>query len=281
MSGNRRRLGSQERKSSVTFEDEKEGPGNSKQKDSVTADEIRRRERRRSEARAAIELGNVVNGPPPVDDDDLVPSQQYLGMQGGWAQPGMQMPMQMQMPPVPPMYNMGMNMPSPGGYGMNYPPPLPNSDPSFFAAHQQAMAIAKQTFQYAVAQQALAAANDEWERSSTMTGYGGPTPAPQWGYGMGMRQSVMLPPMARSMYAGSVGGASGGWGGTGTVYGNTFSPVAAGGRNSTYSQVDLSAGAQRPVRPRTKTAPSAATPPAGTPSARMPAPPSSFRGVKR
>lgn len=187
----------------------------------------------------------------------------------------------MQVPPISPMFNMGMSMPAPGSYGMNHPPPLPNTDAGFLVAHQQAMAIAKQTFQYAVAQQALAAANDEWERSSTMTGYGGPSPAPQWGYGMGMRQSVMLSQAPRSMYAGSVGSASGGWGGTGSLYGNSFGHVAAGGRNSTYSQVDLSTGVQRPVRPRTKTAPSTASPPPGTPIAHMPAPPSSFRGIGR
>jgi hypothetical protein len=191
--------------------------------------------------------------------------------------------MQMQMPPVPPMFNMGMNMPSPGGYGMNFPPPPPAPDPSYFLAHQQAMAIAKQTFQYAVAQQALAAANDEWERSSTMTGYGGPSPAPQWGYGgMGMRQSAMYPPAPRSMYAGSVGGATAGWSGAASAYGNTFGgAVPAGGRNTTYSQMDQPTGAQRPMRPRTKTAPSAASPPTSTPTGRMAAPPSSFRGSGR
>jgi hypothetical protein len=221
-----------------------------------------------------------VNGPPPVDDDDLTLGQLPMGMQGGWQQPGVQMPMQMQMqmPAVPPLYNMGMAMP-PGAYGM---PQVPSTDPAFLVAHQQAMAIAKQTFQYAVAQQALAAANDEWERSSTMTGFGGPAAAPQWGYGMGMRQSAMFPAAPRSMYAGSVGGGAGGWGGSGSVYGNAFgSGAAAGGRTSTYSMAEMSAGAQRPVRPRTKTAPSAATPPAGTPSGRMPVPPSSYRGTGR
>ena len=211
-------------------------------------------------------------------------------MHGGWPQPGMQMPVQVQMPAASPMFNMGMGIPNAGGYGMNYPAPMPNHDPGFLAAHQQAMAIAKQTFQYAVAQQALAAANDEWERNSTMTGYGGPSPAPQWGYGMGMRGSVMIPQAPRSMYAGSIGdgGGGGGWGGTGSVYGNAFGSVAAaagGGRNSTlYAQPDLSSGvttAQRPVRPRTKTAPSSASPPAGTPVTRMPVPPSSFRGLGR
>lgn len=202
-------------------------------------------------------------------------------MQGSWSQPGVQMPMQIPIPPVQPMFNMGMAVPTPGSYGMNFPPPTAAADPAFLVAHQQAMAIAKQTFQYAVAQQALAAANDEWERSSTMTRFGGPAPAPQWGYGMGMRQSAMFPSAPRSMYAGSVGGSGGGWGGTGSVYGNAFGPTTAGARSSTYLQADMSAGAQRPVRPRTKTAPSAATPPAGTPAGRMPAPPSSFRGTGR
>ncbi|KAF8580117.1 hypothetical protein K439DRAFT_328331 [Ramaria rubella] len=275
-----RRPGTHGRKPSITFEDEQDGNGKEKQND-TNADEARRKERRRSEARAAIELGNVVNGPPPVDYEDEVALGQQQGIHGGWPQPNMQFPMQIPMPPMPPMFPMGMGMQSPGAYGFNYPPHAPTADPAFLAAHQQAMAIAKQTFQYAVAQQALAAANEEWERNSTMTGYGGPAPTPQWGYGMGMRQSGMFTPSPRSMYAGSVSGGGGGWGGTGSAYGNSFGPVAAGGRNSIYSQGDRAVPVQRPARPRTKTAPSATSPPNGTLISRIPAPPSSFRGTGR
>src|SRR6266852_4933563 len=55
----------------------------------------------------------------------------------------------------------GMNM----GVGM--------VDPRVFAVHQQAMMIAKQTYQLAVAQQAMRDAADEWERGSAMSGWTG------------------------------------------------------------------------------------------------------------
>ena len=55
----------------------------------------------------------------------------------------------------------GMNM----GMGM--------VDPRVFAVHQQAMMIAKQTYQLAVAQQAMRDAADEWERGSAVSGWTG------------------------------------------------------------------------------------------------------------
>ena len=55
----------------------------------------------------------------------------------------------------------GMNM----GMGM--------VDPRVFAVHQQAMMIAKQTYQYAVAQQAMRDAGEEWERGSAVSGWTG------------------------------------------------------------------------------------------------------------
>jgi len=55
----------------------------------------------------------------------------------------------------------GMNM----GAGM--------VDPRAFALHQQAMMIAKQTYQLAVAQQAMRDAGDEWERGSAVSGWTG------------------------------------------------------------------------------------------------------------
>lgn len=88
-----------------------------------------------------------------------------------------------------PMMGMGgpMNFTPPGGaagwnpwmqQGQPTPPMMPhpnqfaqNSD--FLMAHQQAMMIAKQAYQMAVAQHALAAAGDEWERSSNASGFGG------------------------------------------------------------------------------------------------------------
>ena len=46
-------------------------------------------------------------------------------------------------------------------------------DPQFLNAHQQAMLFAKQAYQMTVAQQALEAAGEEWERSSNIGGGGG------------------------------------------------------------------------------------------------------------
>jgi len=71
---------------------------------------------------------------------------------------------------MPGMMNMTPNMLSPAQFMV---PPPPNADPAFLAAHQQAMMVAKQAYQMAVAQQAMAAAGDEWERSSNMGGFGG------------------------------------------------------------------------------------------------------------
>lgn len=215
-------------------------------------------------------------------------------------------PMQVPMPmPMQPMFAAGGGVGN-GMGGMGMQPQLPmafpssvpnNNDPTFLVAHQQAMSIAKQAYQYAVAQQALAAANDEWERSSTMTGF-----MPVNGYmNMNMRGSVMFPPAPVSMYAGNtggggslingfggLGGGAGAWGETRSVYGGSFGPTTPmGTRLPTYSSTDLTAfnpamggagasvgnyGAggpaqgrlaqQRPgVRQRTRTAPSSPVPP--------------------
>ncbi|KAK7695215.1 hypothetical protein QCA50_002405 [Cerrena zonata] len=63
--------------SSLTFEDsgkDRGRPGAKErvQKETPENEEARRRERRRSEAKAAVELGNIVNGRGPMiaDDDD-------------------------------------------------------------------------------------------------------------------------------------------------------------------------------------------------------------------
>ncbi|KAJ3498650.1 hypothetical protein NLJ89_g10193 [Agrocybe chaxingu] len=66
--------------------------------------ELRRRERRRSEAKAAIELGNIVNGPGPVvsDDDDDLPINQAMSAR---------------MSAVNPMMAMGNSMSVPMGFG--------------------------------------------------------------------------------------------------------------------------------------------------------------------
>ena len=145
----------------------------------------------------------------------------------------------------------GMNMP--GGMNMNMNmgvgmgPGVGMVDPRMFVAHQQAMMIAKQTYQMAVAQQAMREAGDEWERGSAISGWGGGSrssmAAPSvlgMGMNMGMNMNANpfgMPPgawptggggaAARSMYAGSVYAASEagggmGWSTTNSVYGESF-----------------------------------------------------------
>ena len=127
---------------------------------------------------------------------------------------GLQMPMQM-----------GFGSPNSVAWGGNIAPSSsylmpPPADPNFLAAHQHAMMYAKQAYQMAVAQQAMAAAGDEWERSSSIGGYGGSNnmmssqfgmmPMNQ-GYGWSSPSSVYLPSSSQSAYGGLVnsgGGAS-------------------------------------------------------------------------
>ena len=91
----------------------------------------------------------------------------------------------------------GMNM----GMGM--------VDPRVFAVHQQAMMIAKQTYQLAVAQQAMRDAADEWERGSAVSGWtGGRSSAStpnMLNMGMGMNMNM-------NMGGGGMGGYPGGTG---------------------------------------------------------------------
>ncbi|KAG6811384.1 hypothetical protein H0H92_007671 [Tricholoma furcatifolium] len=214
--------------------------------------EAKRKERRRSEAKAAIELGNVINGRGPLvsDDEDDLPINQTMAnaqarmstlnpMMGGFGagMPGWNMNMNMNM-------GMGMGMlPNPGmlpAAQFMPQPPQPGADAAFLAAHQQAMMYAKQAYQMAVAQQAMAAAGDEWERGSAYGGtasvYGGRSPSVvgspfamspmmgmngmnmgmgmnPMGMGMGMQGngwstgSVIFPPPTGSVYGG--GGISG------------------------------------------------------------------------
>ncbi len=55
-----------------------------------------------------------------------------------------------------------------------------NMDPALVHAHYQAMLFAKQAYQLTVAQQAMEAAGEEWERSSNM---GGPSGSVISGFG--------------------------------------------------------------------------------------------------
>jgi serine/arginine repetitive matrix protein 2 len=168
----------------------------------------------------------------------------------GWG-PG---PWPGQVPPMP------QQMMSPQQFMLSQPPP--NADPNFLAAHQHAMLIAKQAYQYAVAQQAMAAAADEWERQTNTGGsvygggggsvyggggsvYGGSqftgSSANLGGFGGGMWPGMGMGPgmfpSSRSVYdGGSMYGGSdaGGWGSK-SVYGESFGPSMPDPRASMYS----------------------------------------------
>lgn len=300
---------------SVTFEDE---PAKDRGRPKANMEEERRKERRRSEAKAAIEvsrhspyvilspqgtdvgtqLGKVVNGKIslPSDDDEDLP------LNGLAPRMSMANPMMNFTPPSPMNFspNVGNNMMAP-----QFMMPPPNADPRFLAAHQHAMMVAKQAYQMAVAQQALAAANDEWERGSSASAFGGmsmnmgvPNMAPMPGmampmYGMGWNTPMMFPSSA-SMYAGSVagselgvgggGGGGGGWGSRSEYGGpsrNSRTSALMSSRSSTYGfdqQSTASTPNRPPLRPRTKTAPSdAPLPPQHR--ARQAPPPSSWKKV--
>ncbi|KAF9069306.1 hypothetical protein BDP27DRAFT_1363435 [Rhodocollybia butyracea] len=250
------------RRKSIAFEDEVGSvAGNGKNKETPRDGEARRKERRRSEARAAIELGNTINGPGPIldddDDEDLPISQTAAARMNGMnpmmmnpSMPGMLAPQttgspMWGWPAMPQMPQMPGQMLSPSQFMV--PPP---ADPAFFAAHQQAMMFAKQAYQMAVAQQAMAAAADEWERGSTIgfnssqSMYGMPPSAPSMmgsPYGMGAGNgwstgSTIFPPSGSrmSMYGsgamseyGGGGGRGGNWNSSRSVYGESFGPSSS------------------------------------------------------
>lgn len=152
------------------------------------------------------------------------------------------------------------------------PQPPMSADASFLAAHQHAMMIAKQAYQYAVAQQAMAAAADEWERGSNVGGFNGGFGGSQMGMSVqgGWNPGAnMFPQGPRSMYAGSSYGgqsdAGTGWG-TASVFGDSFGPSTGGADRRSQmlafqrSESSGNLGVPTPVRPgpraRTKTAPS-------------------------
>ncbi|KAF9647471.1 hypothetical protein BDM02DRAFT_3247810 [Thelephora ganbajun] len=235
-------------------------------------DEERRRERRRSEAKNAIELGKVMNGNIKLDDDDDPTMGMNTNTRMGVMNPMMGMgPMGMGMGMGMPQQTMPMMMGNPWMTQPNpmlqqfMPPPPQSTDPQLLAAHQHAMMLAKQAYQLAVAQQAMQVAGDEWERGSTL---GWPSSA----------STVMFPAGPRSMYAGSIyggseyGGPMSGWT-TSSVYGGGFGPSTSN-RNSVMmrnyqqsgpppsrnSRIDLSSTNSpevRQPRPRVKTGPDA------------------------
>ncbi|THU76936.1 hypothetical protein K435DRAFT_703658 [Dendrothele bispora CBS 962.96] len=198
-----------------------------------------------------------------------------------------------QMPPANPQMSQFM-----------VPPP---NDPAFFAAHQQAMMIAKQAYQMAVAQQAMAAAAEEWERGSTIGGfsssqsmYGGVSNSPMMGspYGMGMGMgmgsgngwstgSVIFPSGPRSsVYGGGAqseygggGGRGGGWNSSRSVYGESFGPSSTperqnrpsfGQRSSVFNPRDSSYFPPVPPIPQQHKNSSRPSPPAAASAAGNP-----------
>lgn len=291
---------------SVSFDDDVKdedflgvGLGGRKSKEVLSDDpEARRRERRRSEAKAAIELGNVINGPGPVvsDDEDDLPINQTLNARISAVNPMMPMgnmnnTLQVPFtgpPGAPPVW--GGNMPmwpqqrtsqmiSPHQFMVPAP-----GDPNLIAAHQQAMMFAKQAYQMAVAQQALAAASDEWDRNSVMGGsvYGGPTsnapvmmgPSPYGMMNMGGMGNMNwstgsmiypnTPPSvyggrggissSRSEYGGAPGGGMGGgnWSSARSSYGESFGPsdrLRPGAGGNRISGVMRDSGYYPPVPP--------------------------------
>lgn len=212
-----------------------------------------------------MQLGNVINGRGPIEDVDEDEDEDDQPINTARMNMNMNMNMGMGMNPMMGLAPMGFaGSPGQGGWAQQpmlspaqFMLPQP-ADHTFFAAHQQAMMIAKQAYQMAVAQQAMAAAGEEWERGSSVGGFsggasrasvygGGPSPpimnSPQpMPYGMmGMQNtggwstgSVMFPASPRSMYGGvgsaqSEYGGGGGRGGSGwnssrSVYGESFGP---------------------------------------------------------
>lgn len=91
-----------------------------------------------------------------------------------------------------------------------------NNDPSYLAAHQRALLVAKQAYQMAVAQHAMQMAGEEWERSSNA------------GFGSG-----------GSVYGGGSGGSVYGGGGGGSVYGGGSGGSVYGGMGGGAGMVPM------------------------------------------
>src|SRR5260221_7266587 len=115
-----------------------------------------------------------MHGPPPVLDDDNndMPTNPAMNRRMSGFNPmmvmnTMNMPMTFNPPSGPGGWVPTQPMISPGQFMIPQP-----SNPSMMAAHQQAMMFAKQAYQMAVAQQAMAAAAEEWERGSALSGFG-------------------------------------------------------------------------------------------------------------
>ena len=196
------------------------------------------------------QFGKLVNSRGPLirndSDDELAPG----GRRTGGAMPGMLTPHGWA--PAPWQQQMGT--------GMSSMSPTPQfNDQAFVAAHQRAMMYAKQAYQMAVAQHAIAVAGDEWERGSNAgfgsggSAYGGSSASVYGGGGMaigppgpgmgmmGMPNMGMLMPPGQwhsgpvmfpstaSIYGSGIGstqsefGGAGGWASK-SAYGDSFGP---------------------------------------------------------
>ncbi|KAG6334651.1 hypothetical protein ID866_4433 [Astraeus odoratus] len=234
------------RRPSVTFEDtpEKEKDRGRERSKSEATGEEKIRERRRSEAKAAIEFGKLVNGRGPVIRND---SDEELAPRGG----NMRMS-------VNPMMGMEGSMPSmmtpqgwvpwqqPMGTGMSsVVPPQFSSDPVYLAAHQRAMMFAKQAYQMAVAQHAIAMAGEEWERNSNVgfssggSVYGGGSTASVYSGGGSNVVSRSVPGPAMGMTGMPSMGMlmpPGQWPGGPVMFPSTASMYGGGGISSSQSE---------------------------------------------
>ena len=155
-----------------------------------------------SGVRESVSYDGFINGSIKLDDDD--DDDDFINGNiklGGDDDDG---PTTRANPPMSMMDHMGMGMGMPqrdtpmmmGNPWMTqadpmlqqfmFPPPQ-GTDPQLLAAQQHAMMAARQAYQLAVAQQAMQAAGDEWERGSTL---GWPSSV----------STVMFPARPRSMY---------------------------------------------------------------------------------
>ncbi|KAG9019397.1 hypothetical protein FRB90_002907 [Tulasnella sp. 427] len=289
------------RKSSVTFEELPIGNGRK------SSEEEKRNERRREEAKAAIQMGNAINGPPPQlsdDETDLYTTQMRLsGMPNlgaaGAGAPGMNMAWD---PQLLMMLQAQQAQMMAAAMNMNM-----GNDPNYMNAHQQALFYAKQAYQLTVAQQAMEAAGEEWERASNVNGPAGGSvsgasvlggglgggmqpfmgmgnpgmmgmpmgmgmgmgmPMMNMGMGMGM-PGMLFPPAPGSAYGGSTAG---------SVYGggSRIRPNFTGSASVMGDHAPSEAAKSRKPRTRTNTAPSNAPLPVQHAS-RLPPPPSSWK----
>jgi serine/arginine repetitive matrix protein 2 len=231
-----------------------------------------------------LQLGNVINGPGPIDDDDdddeeeqplNVPPRMSMAMGMGMGMnPNQNIPFPTTVSPMGlqqgqwgasaaapfgnsldhlsmrNVLNAGSGASMDMAAGMNMGVGVGMVDPRVLVAHQQAMLIAKQTYQLAVAQQAMRDAADEWERGSAISGWGGG----QSSIGMGMGLNMGMNMNVGSMGAGSFPGARGslaipntggmGWsiGRMANFPGSPVRPMFAGGL---YAASDYGGGSDR------------------------------------